>query len=94
MSIVNSDVDYDIWEELAASLEESMSATIAKFLLTLRFTERQKNRMLELAEKNNRGELTSADRVQLESFLRVGNSLDLLHAKARLTLKRLSDSPN
>ena len=43
--------------------------------------------MMELADKNNRGTLSAAERQEMEKYARVGNFLDLLQAKARLSLK-------
>jgi hypothetical protein len=43
--------------------------------------------MRELADRNNRVGLTPVERAQLDSFLRVGDFLDRLQAKARAMLK-------
>jgi hypothetical protein len=42
--------------------------------------------MNELAEKCGSSQLTDAERNELESFQRVGHLLNLLQAKARLSL--------
>ena len=59
----------------------------ARAVLCLGFSEPQKSQMLELADKNNRGQLSPAEHEQMESYRRVGNFLALLHARARLSLK-------
>jgi hypothetical protein len=42
--------------------------------------------MQELADQNTEGELSAEDRRQLESYVRVGQFLATLQAKARLAL--------
>ena len=42
--------------------------------------------MNELAEKNRQGTLTESEAAEMEKYLRVGNFLNLMQAKARLTL--------
>ena len=46
--------------------------------------------MNELALKNREDRLSSAELQELERFMRVGNLLDLMMAKARLSLKNQS----
>ena len=65
---------------------------VAQWVLTLKFTDEQKARMLRLAELNNRGELTEAEREEMHDYLRIGSLLNLSHAKARLSLKQLGQS--
>ncbi len=45
------------------------------------------DRMHELAIKNQDDALTKAEKAELESYLRVSYFVDLMHAKARLSLK-------
>ena len=48
------------------------------------------DRMHDLAVKNQNGALTPAEKAELETYLRVSYFIDLMHAKARLSLgKRL-----
>lgn len=44
--------------------------------------------MHELAVKNQDDALTPAEKDELESYLRVSYFLDLMHAKARTSLKK------
>ncbi len=60
----------------------------AEAFLRFRFGPRDRERMHELAEKNQNGTLNDAERQELEDYLRVGMMLDLLQAKARLALSR------
>jgi len=49
--------------------------------------------MRDLAERNNAGELTDAERSDLQSYVHVGNFLSLAHSKARLSLRHSDDQP-
>ncbi len=60
----------------------------AKALLKLGFTEQDRERMHQLAVKNQDDDLTEAERRELESYRRVGRLLDLLAARARRALAR------
>jgi hypothetical protein len=57
-------------------------------LLELKFRAAATRRVRRLLEKNNRGTITAQERVMLEKYLRVGQFLDLLHAKAKLSLQQ------
>jgi len=55
-------------------------------LLSLRFNDDATNRIQELLQKNNAGTIAEAEKQTLDNYLRVGEFLDLMQAKARLTL--------
>jgi hypothetical protein len=46
------------------------------------------DRMHELAVKNQDDALTKTEKAELESYLRVSYFVELMHAKARLSLKK------
>jgi hypothetical protein len=76
----------DILSEVVAPDQSSFPPAVAQTILELRFTERAIQRMNELAEKNRRDELSDAERDDMEKYLRVGNFINLMQAKARLCL--------
>ena len=45
---------------------------------------------IELVTKNQDDALTKAERAELESYLRISSLIDLMHAKARCSLQKLS----
>jgi hypothetical protein len=65
----------------------SFTPEAARAMLELRFDQIDLDRMSILAEKNRQSTLTEAEWQELQNYLLVGHLLDLLHAKARLTLK-------
>jgi hypothetical protein len=64
-----------------------LSADAAKSLLQLAFSKNATRRIRQLLQKNNKGTISAAERITLDRYLRVGQFLDLLQAKARLSLR-------
>jgi hypothetical protein len=72
---------------------DNLSATAARALLKLHFSAEDQKRMHELAAKNQSGKLTAIEQEELHGYIRVGRFLDLIVAKARLSLKKLGHNP-
>lgn len=66
--------------------QPGLSPESARALLDLRFGPSAVSRMNELAEKNRLGTLTEAERQEMGNYQRVGNFLNLMQGKARLSL--------
>jgi hypothetical protein len=60
---------------------------LARYILTLRFDEEDQTRMRDLAERNQEGVLSGDEQEELQSYVKAGHLLALLHAKARKSLK-------
>jgi len=60
---------------------------MASFLLGLKFDDQSIQHMSDLALRHNQGLLTPPEIQEMEHYRRVGNFLNLLHAKARLSLQ-------
>lgn len=65
-----------------------MSPEFARSIVDLRFTDKANERIRELLEKNNQGAINKDERAELDKYLRVGQFLDLMQAKARLSLQQ------
>jgi hypothetical protein len=76
-----------ILEHVVMSDQAGMSPESAQAILDLHFDPPALSRMNELAEKNRLGKLTDSERQEMDKYLRVGNFLNLMQAKARLVLK-------
>jgi hypothetical protein len=81
----------DILNQVIAPDQATLPEASARSILTLRFNKQAVDRMNELAERNRQGELAEAERAELEKYQRVGNFLNLLQAKARLSLAQSSN---
>jgi uncharacterized protein YnzC (UPF0291/DUF896 family) len=77
----------DILSEVIAPGEPTMNREFAHAVLAVRFTDGATDRIRELLQKNNAGTLTPAEKSNLEKYLRVGQFLDLMQAKARVSLQ-------
>jgi hypothetical protein len=60
---------------------------MARYLITLRFSDRDKARMHELAVRNQDDRLSVAEREELFAYAKAGTLLSILKSKARRTLK-------
>ena len=80
----------DILGQIVAPDRPTLSEPSARAILDLHFNQDAVTRMTELAEKNGRGTLTASERSELERYQRVGNFLNLMQAKARLSLAQSS----
>ena len=78
----------DIMSELVSPEGGALDPDAAKLLLALHFTPAQVARLNELAEKNRSDSLSAVERDEMEKYMRVGNFLSLLKAKARLSLAK------
>ncbi len=70
------------------SERKGLSPTATRSLLEVRFSELDLDRMNELAQKNQQGLLSDAEREELEAYVKVGDVLSLLHLKVRKSLQR------
>lgn len=67
---------------------DDLAPELAQALLTLEFDQADRDRMHELAVKNQEGKLSKEEEELLASYLRVGYFVDLLKSKARIILKK------
>lgn len=76
----------DILTEVVEPNRATLSRELAEELLLLRFNDEALDRIRELLQKNNLGTITSSEKLTLDNYLRVGEFLDLMQAKARLAI--------
>ena len=81
----------DILGQVVAPGEPTLPEALARAILDSRFNDRAVEQMNTLAEKNGRGELSATEEKLLEKYRSVGHFLNLLQAKARLSLQETSD---
>jgi hypothetical protein len=77
-----------IFGRLIQSDRGDLAPSLARYVLTLGFPERDQARMSELAARNQEGALSPQERVELQNYVRSSHLLALLHSKARKSLKR------
>jgi hypothetical protein len=87
MSVIASpETETEILEQVIEPETAGMSPEAAQALLRFQFKTAAVARMNELAEKNRQGTIAPSELALLERYLRVGNFLNLVHAKARCAL--------
>lgn len=78
--------EVDIMKDLVVPKGEKFSPEAAKQLLKIKFSRTAQSKIQKLLGKNNRGSITQQEKEILDNFLRVGQLLDWVHAKAWYSL--------
>ena len=77
-----------IFARLIQADNGNLSRQLARYVLTLGFSEDDQARMRDLAARNQDGLLSSDEEAELGNYVKAGHLLALLQAKARKSLKR------
>ena len=77
----------EIWDRTIRPSVGDLSPAAARELLRLRIADSDAERIRELSQKANSGQLTAAEERELDNYLNVGRTLEFLKAKARLSLR-------
>ena len=85
MSILRRVVDSD-------ADDSRLSEDAARALLRLRLGPMDRRRINLLADKNRRGKLKPDEEIELNNYIRVGQTLGILQSKARQSLKAIGPS--
>jgi hypothetical protein len=88
MSAPTVETEAEIWNRTIQPESGTLSAEAARALLELKLRPRDVGRVNELSAKASEGALTADESRELDSYLNVGRALELLKAKARLSLRR------
>ena len=82
----------DILADVLAADDGDLPPEAARAILRWKFSSGSVKRINQLARRNQRGLITAAEREILERYLRVASLVNLLQAKARLSLRTPKDS--
>ncbi len=86
--------DVAIFSRILQPKEGTLPVTAAQAWLKMTFPVADRERMKELSAKNQAGQLTSSERAEMDAFCRVARLLDIIHSKARRSLRqRNAESP-
>jgi hypothetical protein len=78
--------DSEIFARVVAA-DEALPVGLARSVLRWKFPKRDSRRVAKLQGKNNAGTISPKERSELESYVRVGQFVAVMQAKARLSLK-------
>jgi len=79
--------EIDILAQVVGPDDPSLRAELARSILAMRFTDEAQSTVRSLLDKGNQGTLTPPEQSALDQYLRVGQFIDLLQAKARPSLQ-------
>jgi hypothetical protein len=72
--------------EILGNGERELTQEIARYILALGFSDEKKARMHELVVRNQKDDLSPAEKEELHAFGKAGDVLAILKSKARRTL--------
>lgn len=82
-----STIDSEILHNLIFPFDEDLDVSAARSLLRIRFNRETTKNINRLLSKNRRGHISADERIVLDRFIRMGQFIDVLQAKARKALK-------
>lgn len=77
-----------IWARLMQAQRDDPSQEVARYLLSIGFGDRDRDRMQQLADRSESGTMTDEERAEFDSYLHVGNLLAVIQSRARVALLR------
>jgi hypothetical protein len=83
---IETPADSDIFSRVIAP-REALPPSVARSVLAWKFPKRDLDKLRRLQEKNSAGTISDSEYCQLESYVRVGQFVAVMQAKARLALK-------
>ena len=86
MAAATTLTEADIWERIIHP-GQPMSKLAARRIQKLEFTDTERERMRELAERNRRGELSDDEDAEFDHLCRVGSLLTAMKLRARRILQ-------
>ena len=87
LRVAAADHEVSILARVLGNDQAQLPADMARYLLTLGFSARDKDRMHDLAVRNQGGALSDDEREELFAYARTGTVLSILKSKARRVLK-------
>ena len=83
-----ADPELAIWERVFVPDPRHITPDQARYLLEVRFSKADLDRINELSAKADEGTLEAKEKVELERYVHVGHLLSILKAKIRGRLKK------
>lgn len=88
MADASTITEADILSEVVAVDRPGISPEFARAILDLHFTDKANKQIRKLLDKKSKGTISESECAVLDKYLRVGQFLDLMQAKARLSLEQ------
>ena len=78
----------EIWERVVKPKNGGFSPEHARYVLSLCFSKKEKDRYLQLSNKAQHGTLSEREQAELDHYVNADTFLAILKSKARISLKR------
>ncbi len=92
MSNTSEITEAEILDKVVVADQPGLSPDVARLILDLHFNSDADERIRALLKEKNAGIITETESAELDKYLRVGQFIDLLQAKARLSLRSAGSS--
>jgi hypothetical protein len=89
-----ADYEVSILARVLGNDQEELPVEMARYLLALGFGQRDKDRMHELAVRNQDAALSATEQEELFAYAKAGTVLSILKSKARRVLKGKAKAKN
>ena len=86
-TITSTENEVTILARVLGNDQDHLPPEMARYFLTLGFSDRDKTRMHELTVRNQEDGLSATEKEQLFSYAKAGTLLSILKSKARRVLK-------
>ena len=83
---VSGDHEVKILTRVLGRDEDELPPAVARYLLTIRFGDRDKARMHDLAARNQEDVLSAQEKEELVAYAKAGSIVSILKSKARRVL--------
>lgn len=93
MSLIAGQTEAEIWDRTIQPQQGCLPPDAARALLEIKLSVQDLERINELSAKAREGTLTEIEGRELDDYLNVGRTLELLKTKARISL-RTADRPD
>jgi uncharacterized protein YnzC (UPF0291/DUF896 family) len=89
-AVINESHTTAIWERILCAETGSLAPEQARYFLTLRVPQADRERVNDLSAKARAGTLTADEEAELDEYLLVDSFLTSLKAKARISLQQVA----
>ena len=93
-SQVSMNSETAIWARLIGTPQVAIAPDVARYFLSMKFSEADHARMQELVDKSSEGTLTDDEAAELNGYVNVANVLAVMHSRSRVALRNAGFEPS
>ena len=88
--MVSAAAQHGVVERVFGTMGEELPKDVANYFLSVRLTDADHQRIAELSEKANEGDLSSEERAELRAYVLLNDFLTIMQSRAKRTLGKTS----